>query len=990
MLLLFSVAHMRKIFTLGLSLLIGFNAYTQVLHSDHDFNKDITPFHDAQDAMNGITGIAGNEQAAWKQFVAKHKGWGARFGRYTQLPHRAAGKAFTFSGGGQDPVLKAKAFLQQELEAFQIPTEELVLTRNQNDGKYINVNFRQSFQGKEILWSDVNVRFTQDLKIVGFTVDCYRNVNPSSSTLDATTALHFAESAINTPITGSEVNSSLKLFPLPTEQGIALRPVYEVTVNTQDDQTTPGSYKTYVDAVDGSILYRQNQVKHFGFKVKGDLYLTNLYGPIGNHPLKNLKIVEGGSTYYTDNNGVVTLGANGPWNPTVNLEGKWCKIVTGATGSTVHSLNLTNIIDGDSVTYTQSSPNATERHLTCYYHVNEIHDFMKTKFPSFTNLDIPLLSRVDRTDGNCNAFYNGSSINFYTTSNGCNALSYVSDVMYHEYGHGISDKFWTANGSSFDNGGMGEGYSDVWAMCITKSPLIGPGFYIGQPSSTIRRYDLAPKVYPVDIVGEVHADGEIIAGAWWDVAQNISATQSISLSDAVDTMSNIFAGSQFGLATGPDGTEGQVYFDILIDALEYDDDNNDITDGTPHFLDIVKAFARHGIYLLSDSKIKNTSNTAHLANTAFPVSADVIASFPAFLGDLKMFYRKKGTTAVDSLTMVTVNDTIFNGSFPASPAGDIYEYYYLATDVLGNKSAYGPIAPVFTTPFAQRNIPYYFAIGYIPKLLQDFENPLTDWTIGNYTGDNATAGKWVVDIPVSSRINGDTVQTGHDHSSGAGKCAVTGNASSPNASSGSADVDNGKTSLLSEEFDVSTYSSPVISYWRWFSNSQSTSSVGRKDRWIVYLMYPSSVALVERTFQPDVQWRQNLVQVDVTKGTKVRLLFVAEDSVQNGAGTLVEAAVDDIQLLDLGAYPTSTSQLNEASAYVYPNPASNELHVRSNEKGAMHITVLNAFGQTVIQNNYPKFNQEVTLNTSSLSNGLYFVTIEINGKVSQQKIALKH
>ena len=44
---------------------------------------------------------------------------------------------------------------------------------------------------------------------------------------------------------------------------------------------------------------------------------------------------------------------------------------------------------------------------------------------------------------------------------------------------------------------------------------IGKGFY-EENNDGIRRYDMDPKVYPEDLVGEVHADGEIIAGAWYD------------------------------------------------------------------------------------------------------------------------------------------------------------------------------------------------------------------------------------------------------------------------------------------------------------------------------------------------------------------------------------------------------------------------------------------------------------------------------------------
>ena len=65
------------------------------------------------------------------------------------------------------------------------------------------------------------------------------------------------------------------------------------------------------------------------------------------------------------------------------------------------------------------------------------------------------------------------------------------------------------------NGAMAEGYADLWGMTITLDPILGKGFS-GGTTTYVRRYDIDPKVYPEDLVGEVHADGEIICGAWWD------------------------------------------------------------------------------------------------------------------------------------------------------------------------------------------------------------------------------------------------------------------------------------------------------------------------------------------------------------------------------------------------------------------------------------------------------------------------------------------
>jgi Zn-dependent metalloprotease len=954
------------------------------------FNKNISPFNDAQEALHGQTAVQLTKQAAWQNFVAKYPGWGARFDPHTQLPHRAFGPAIAYTGGGMDAVQKAKHFIENELRGFNLSTEELIITNFRNDGKYIHVDFKQQHAGKDVLWSRTTVRFTQDLRIVLFGTDFYRNFPQAGSLIDAAQAKVYAETALQTTVLSSEVSANTKWFPYPTSKGATMKLVYEVLVHTQDDEVTPGAYLTYVDAETGEVIYRHNKVDQLGFQVTGGTYAINLQSPITTVGLPNLKVTVGSSTYYTDNNGQVVLPTAGPWNPLISLEGKFSKVVTGASGNTSALSSPTGLVDADVHNFPTTITNSSERHVNAYYHVNVVHDFMKSKFPAFTVMDNPLTTRVDRTDGNCNAFYNGSSINFYTTGSGCNALSYVADVIYHEYGHGISDKFWDDNGSSFDNGGMGEGYSDVWAMCLIKNPIIGKGMMVGNPNSFIRRYDQAPKVYPQDITGEVHDDGEIIAGAWWDVALNLAATQSLPLSQAIDSMGDIFAGSQFGLATGPDGTEGKVYFDILIDALQYDDNNSNLNDGTPHFLDIVKAFGKHGIFLLSDSKITSQSGYMQPANQAFPVVADLTASFPAFVGDVKMFYRSKGTTTIDSLTLTMQPDSSYTANFPSTAAGDIIEYYLIVEDILDNTSAFEPVNASFYTSFIQRNIPLYFAVGYIPKYSEHLENTLTDWIIGDYPGDNASAGKWIVNFPISSVINGDTCQTGRDHTSGTGKCAITGNAASASSQAGSADIDNGKTSLRTQEFDLSTYTKPVISYYRWFSNSQSTTSAGRKDRWIVYLIYPNSSYLIERTYQPDVSWRQNLIPVDLAIGNKVRVLFIAEDSIQNGSGTIVEAGIDDIEILDLGAFPASVADHENPMVRIYPNPTTDQVTLSNLNRGAVEITVRNAVGAIVYAGVKAVGVTETTLDTRAWMNGLYLVEVSDKDGRSTVKLTVSH
>ncbi|HMT30584.1 MAG TPA: PKD domain-containing protein, partial [Bacteroidia bacterium] len=231
------------------------------------------------------------------------------------------------------------------------------------------------------------------------------------------------------------------------------------------------------------------------------------------------------------------------------------------------------------------SSNNDIKQRTTYNAINSIHEYMKTKYPLFTGLDFPMSANID-VAGQCNAFYNGSSVNFFDVGGGCNPSSLVVDVCYHEYGHAINDKFYQSVGSNFGNGAMNEGYADLWALGITTSPILGIGFYDSNPLGYLRRYDINKKVYPQNLVGEVHADGEIIAGCFWDVGLNLGNLQQ---------MMDLFKETLYAGITGPGGSEGQLFQDVLLETLAQDDNDGDLTNGTPNYCPILAAFELHGI-----------------------------------------------------------------------------------------------------------------------------------------------------------------------------------------------------------------------------------------------------------------------------------------------------------------------------------------------------------------------------------------------------------
>ncbi|HNB82553.1 MAG TPA: T9SS type A sorting domain-containing protein, partial [Chitinophagaceae bacterium] len=266
------------------------------------------------------------------------------------------------------------------------------------------------------------------------------------------------------------------------------------------------------------------------------------------------------------------------------------------------------------------------------------------------------------------------------------------------------------------------------------------------------------------------------------------------------------------------------------------------------------------------------------------------------------------------------------------------------------------------------------------------------WTIGDVAGDNATAGKWIVAVPVSSVTNGDTVQTGHDHSTGSGKCAVTANAASASSQPGNSDVDGGRTSMITETYDLSKYNQPIVSYWRWYTNSQSSNNPG-KDMWRVWVSYDNggSWNMIEKTFKPDVRWRRNVFIPDLTKGTTIKMMFIATDSAATSAGgTWVEAAVDDIEILELGSGATvGLNNPAEQNSSIYPNPANDQLFIQCQQKGVLNYQISNAIGQVMMNGQLLKSQSSASLNTSSLPEGIYFVNIEVNGWKTIHRLVIK-
>jgi hypothetical protein len=112
-----------------------------------------------------------------------------------------------------------------------------------------------------------------------------------------------------------------------------------------------------------------------------------------------------------------------------------------------------------------------------------------------------------------------------------------ADVIHHEYGHAMQDDQVPDFGLSAEAGAIGEGFGDFQAVSFHTdgNPAYDPLFasWDGVPFSSavppyLRRVD-GSKVYPRDVVGEVHADGEIWSRFLWDLRGLVGNDESLKL-----------------------------------------------------------------------------------------------------------------------------------------------------------------------------------------------------------------------------------------------------------------------------------------------------------------------------------------------------------------------------------------------------------------------------------------------------------------------------
>ena len=244
----------------------------------------------------------------------------------------------------------------------------------------------------------------------------------------------------------------------------------------------------------------------------------------------------------------------------------------------------------------------------------------------------------------------------------------------------IRDSIWSVG--KWDTA-LSEGASDYMAATITDDPAMGIGFFGN--NDPLRHLDDRNRRWPEDI-GEEHKTGIIFGGAMWDLRQNLIASH--GRQDGIAKADKLM---YLALKTASDIPTSYA------ELIAADDDDGNLSNGTPNLCDINEAFGKHGLgdplgfYGITRPLLTDSVVTLSQSTNACP--GNEIESItlkwqhrdqPSVSGRLTMApnsggYRTQLPRAAPG-TVVNYKVEIFfadgnTATFPENPASPWYEYF---------------------------------------------------------------------------------------------------------------------------------------------------------------------------------------------------------------------------------------------------------------------------------------------------------------------------
>ena len=666
-------------------------------------------------------------------------GWTALWDRDTNVPVRMWGPATFTAGAMRDPAIAeaaARQFLAQHL-ALLAPGSQLsdfVLVANQlgGAGDVRSLGFQQLSGGLKVLGGAVSFSFKNDRMIMvgstalpGVHVAALPPTRVDAGRLAASATSWLASAGFS--VAASAPGADRVIVPIIHPRGaqgldIEYRLAEQLLVESTRDE---GRWNVWLDAATASPILRTSMVQYASGKVLFNVPDRHPSGPRSPKPAPKARHTIDTVATVAEIDGTVTWAGTANATVAPGLTGPFVAVTNKAGAVAADSLTL---VDGGTLTWDKATDEFGDAQLSSFVFASQARAFVHDNIdPNLTWADTSLLPVNVNINQTCNANYNGASINFYRATSSpsgtqCQNTGRIADVVYHEFGHSVHHHA-VIDGVGNVDGGVGEGMADVLAALITRDHGMGRGFFLND--LPLRDLDQAQTLrYPDDLQGEVHADGEIVGQAFWDMKKELIAKLGVEAGEA---------------------QARKIYYGIIqrsvdipttyIEALVSDDNDGDLTNGTPNMCAINAGYGAHGL-----------ANAAAALGLTPPARDRFTISFtakpPAGTADCMgasvtkaAIEWKKRDGQMNTVDLAAAGTT-YSGVIPTQPEGTVVQYKVTITLSDGSSISYPNNA---ADPF------YEFYVGEVTKIwCSDFESGAGDWTHGALP---ANRDEWQVGPP---------------------------------------------------------------------------------------------------------------------------------------------------------------------------------------------------------------------------------------------------
>ena len=445
----------------------------------------------------------------------------------------------------------------------------------------------------------------------------------------------------------------LELVPVAAGAGIGYRLAWVVSCKIDGDL---GNWEGLVDASTGTLLSFQDRNQYADGKITGGAYpVSNDQRPPdgieqSDWPMPFADFTVDGVKRFTDSGG--NMGCI-PGSISTALNGIYLKMLDSCGAINEVGTNGIDLGEGptpgatDCTVPVGHSSGDTKSSRSGFYELNRIAEQARGHLDAGTGggdwARAQLTANMNMPSA-CNAFWDGSAVNFFRSAlgSGCANTGEIAAIFDHEWGHGMDN-----NGTNPNIAGPGEAIADIYAALRLNTSCIGRGFFTdetcggygdacdGTPANGCtgvrdinyinHRCDAphtitwiqsgftdgqcagpggAPACPAEGSVGpcgrETHCEGYVMAETGWDLMTrdlldppfNYSTQTAHEIAARLIYIGAQPVGNWYTCAVGGGCSATGGYLSVLA----ADDDNGNLSDGTPHMTAIRAAFERHEIH----------------------------------------------------------------------------------------------------------------------------------------------------------------------------------------------------------------------------------------------------------------------------------------------------------------------------------------------------------------------------------------------------------